>query len=466
MSSSNPRKMAPQWAEKEFRNLKRLVLSGLRCPVPIQLRGHVFLMSMIGMSSDNAAPRLKDLLCDCVATWKRCYLEVVAMMRIFYKACKLVHGDLSGYNLLFHCGHPYMIDVSQSMETSSNNSHRYLRRDIINVTKWFNEKIFGPGNEGVGVAKSDNDDDDSSESEESCSSSSESYFSGDESEEDALTGGGLLYNRALRSNKITEFEESQHIIAKMDKIGGLFSFDELFDFVTEEKADVLPEDPWWPEYDHVERDRDYLMLATAQPREVTAEGGTVDVSTATHLKALDPKSITNAFVDRIVMTAAEFKERREHFKALCQATYDRLFETTRDPNRQAVLGVGEQAVSVFADMLEPDSLAEIPNVMEVERQMNLYAKGEKTKYTRLLGATLKEPKKDEVHDTEDVVSSEETAASDDDSGESGDEENLPADEKARRKEHKRQVKEANRLRRQTKMKKHIKKAKINKRKHK
>ena len=32
-----------------------------------------------------------------------------------YQKCKLVHGDLSKYNILYHQGHLYCIDVSQTL---------------------------------------------------------------------------------------------------------------------------------------------------------------------------------------------------------------------------------------------------------------------------------------------------------------------------------------------------------------
>ncbi|KAF8820150.1 RIO1 family protein [Cardiosporidium cionae] len=42
--SRNPRKMVRQWAEKEFRNLRRCYLFGVRCPIVFALRGHVLVM--------------------------------------------------------------------------------------------------------------------------------------------------------------------------------------------------------------------------------------------------------------------------------------------------------------------------------------------------------------------------------------------------------------------------------------
>ncbi|XP_051128087.1 uncharacterized protein LOC127249370 [Andrographis paniculata] len=44
----NPRKMVKTWAEKEMRNLMRLRVAGIRCPVPLLLRLHVLVMEFIG----------------------------------------------------------------------------------------------------------------------------------------------------------------------------------------------------------------------------------------------------------------------------------------------------------------------------------------------------------------------------------------------------------------------------------
>lgn len=45
---SNPRRMVRTWAEKEMRNLKRLVLANIPCPIPHLLKSHVLIMDFIG----------------------------------------------------------------------------------------------------------------------------------------------------------------------------------------------------------------------------------------------------------------------------------------------------------------------------------------------------------------------------------------------------------------------------------
>lgn len=48
----------------------------------------------------RAAPRLKDAAITDPDVYRSIYLQLVKMMWIMYHKCKLVHGDLSEYNLL------------------------------------------------------------------------------------------------------------------------------------------------------------------------------------------------------------------------------------------------------------------------------------------------------------------------------------------------------------------------------
>ena len=43
----------------------------------------------------------------------RCYDSVLAGMKLMYNSCRLVHCDLSEYNLLYHENEPWFIDVGQ-----------------------------------------------------------------------------------------------------------------------------------------------------------------------------------------------------------------------------------------------------------------------------------------------------------------------------------------------------------------
>ena len=119
------------WAEKEFRNLKRME-GTIVCPVGLLVKSNILVMDFIGKDMNNA-PRLKDAAVKGIERWSEIYLEVVKIMRVLYQECKLIHADLSEYNMLYYEDTVYVIDVSQSVEHDHPHALEFLRRDIANV---------------------------------------------------------------------------------------------------------------------------------------------------------------------------------------------------------------------------------------------------------------------------------------------------------------------------------------------
>ncbi|KAI0789731.1 RIO1 family-domain-containing protein [Abortiporus biennis] len=170
-SRHNPRKMVRLWAEKEMRNLKRLRIAGIRCPEPVEVRENVLVMSFIGDKDGWASPRLKDANIP-ESEYPRLYSELLLMVRKMYHECKLVHADLSEYNILHHIeeddvpvegqtvdeegvvpstvsdstttsqkqGHLYIIDVSQSVEHDHPHAFDFLRSDLHNIEDFFSKR--------------------------------------------------------------------------------------------------------------------------------------------------------------------------------------------------------------------------------------------------------------------------------------------------------------------------------------
>ena len=142
-SKSNPRKMVRVWAEKETRNLNRyyyylsckvmvimtgrLAKAGIPCPKVICLNMHVLVMDFLGHDGwynhmelciscsdccSRLAPKLKDAQLG-INEARVAYKQLVLLMQTMYQKAKLVHADLSEYNILYHDGQLYIIDVSQ-----------------------------------------------------------------------------------------------------------------------------------------------------------------------------------------------------------------------------------------------------------------------------------------------------------------------------------------------------------------
>ncbi|CAG99992.1 protein kinase RIO1 [Kluyveromyces lactis] len=137
-SQHNPRKMIKIWAEKEFRNLKRIYQSGvIPCPKPIEVRSNVLVMEFLNRGDGFASPRLKDHPYKDREEIKHYYNLMIAYMRLLYQVCRLVHADLSEYNSIVHEDKLYIIDVSQSVQPEHPMSLDFLRMDIKNVNSYF-----------------------------------------------------------------------------------------------------------------------------------------------------------------------------------------------------------------------------------------------------------------------------------------------------------------------------------------
>ncbi|KAH9480406.1 Serine/threonine-protein kinase rio1 [Psilocybe cubensis] len=134
--SRNPRKMVRMWAEKEMRNLKRLVAAGIRAPDPVEVRENVLVMTFVGDKDGWASPRMKDASLP-PENVGQLYEELVLVVRRMFHVCKLVHADLSEYNIMYHEGHLWIIDVSQSVEHDHPSAFDFLRNDIKNVEDFF-----------------------------------------------------------------------------------------------------------------------------------------------------------------------------------------------------------------------------------------------------------------------------------------------------------------------------------------
>lgn len=137
-SKNNPRKMVRTWAEKEMRNLVRMENAGLPVPHPVILRSHVLVMEFCGKSG-WPAPKLKDVEISSSKA-RELYRECIILMWKMYNLCKLVHADLSEFNLLYHENQIVVIDVSQSVEHDHPSALEFLRKDCTNISEFFRKK--------------------------------------------------------------------------------------------------------------------------------------------------------------------------------------------------------------------------------------------------------------------------------------------------------------------------------------
>lgn len=134
VNTNNKRQVVNVWVNKEFRNLKRACEYGIRVPHPIIAKNNILIMEFIGDEEGNPAPLLKDAH---ITNPQKTFDELVNYVKILYNNAKLVHGDLSGFNILMNYDEPVIIDISQGVVVDHPIAEELLNRDIVNLLKDF-----------------------------------------------------------------------------------------------------------------------------------------------------------------------------------------------------------------------------------------------------------------------------------------------------------------------------------------
>ena len=129
---SNKKEVVLAWTKKEFANLRRAAVAGVKVPEPIAVERNVLVMGFIGHDGERAK-RLGEVHIENPRTT---YEVVREYTRRLYDA-GLVHGDLSEYNIVVHDSQLWLIDLGQAVTIHHPNSREFLERDCRNVAKFF-----------------------------------------------------------------------------------------------------------------------------------------------------------------------------------------------------------------------------------------------------------------------------------------------------------------------------------------
>lgn len=131
-SKHDKRSIVFAWTQKEFASLRKFQQAGVPVPTPLSAKENVLVMEFVG-ENGVAAPRLKDAR---VKNAERFYTHVVKAIADMLNA-KLIHGDLSEYNILVKDDLPVIIDCGQTIPTIHPNAKKFYERDIKNMLKVF-----------------------------------------------------------------------------------------------------------------------------------------------------------------------------------------------------------------------------------------------------------------------------------------------------------------------------------------
>ena len=132
IKTKNKRKIIYSWVTKEFKNLTRLESAGVKVPHPITSSNNVLLIEFIGDEDGNPAQPVKN---QPPKNPDEFFNKLLVNLKLFVNEAKLVHGDLSNYNILNQDEEPVIIDVSQSVVLDNPISKELLERDINTLVK-------------------------------------------------------------------------------------------------------------------------------------------------------------------------------------------------------------------------------------------------------------------------------------------------------------------------------------------
>jgi RIO kinase 1 len=129
------RSLISAWARKEFKNMQAARAAGVRVPSPIAVKKNVLVMEFVGDSEGNPAPSLVES-----QVTPNDYKKVIEQMTILYQKARLVHADLSEYNI-FKTDYGIMLfDFGSAVDIQHPHSKQFLVRDVVNVNRFFEKR--------------------------------------------------------------------------------------------------------------------------------------------------------------------------------------------------------------------------------------------------------------------------------------------------------------------------------------
>jgi RIO kinase 1 len=129
------RSLIAMWARKEFKNMQAAYAAGVRVPAPIAVKKNVLVMEFVVDSEGNSAPSLVES-----EVTSDDYTQVIEQVTMLYQKARLVHADLSEYNIFKTDRGIMLFDFGSAVDVRHPNSKQFLVRDVMNVNKFFEKR--------------------------------------------------------------------------------------------------------------------------------------------------------------------------------------------------------------------------------------------------------------------------------------------------------------------------------------
>mmetsp|Transcript_22639 Transcript_22639/g.40837 ORF Transcript_22639/g.40837 Transcript_22639/m.40837 type:complete len:346 (+) Transcript_22639:1-1038(+) len=146
------------WTEKEYRNLIRAYRAGVPVPKPLYRKENILFLRFLG-ENGWPSPQIKEIdMKKGSKKWTTLYAQTLVAVRRLYHCARLIHADLSEYNILicptWQASHGHLIpsdertaddetlqvvliDFGQSVEIGHPSAEKWLRRDLSTVRDFF-----------------------------------------------------------------------------------------------------------------------------------------------------------------------------------------------------------------------------------------------------------------------------------------------------------------------------------------
>lgn len=140
------------WTRKEYSNLMRAREAGIPVPEPLGFNRNILIMEFLGWG-ERPYPQLRLASIEDAGG---IYHLILGYMELLFRKARLVHADLSEYNILLG-DRPYLIDMGQSVTLDHPHAMQFLIRDIANINSFFrsycdiiaDSEIFGKITDGI-----------------------------------------------------------------------------------------------------------------------------------------------------------------------------------------------------------------------------------------------------------------------------------------------------------------------------
>lgn len=131
---SNSRETIYIWVRKEFKNLQLADSVGVRVPKPLAIYKNILVMEYIGVPPEPA-PTFAETDVD-----EEDYSWTFETIRKLHSEAKLVHADLSEFNIFKSGEQRVLFDMGSAVLVSHPQADEFLKRDVANMVRFFRKR--------------------------------------------------------------------------------------------------------------------------------------------------------------------------------------------------------------------------------------------------------------------------------------------------------------------------------------